>query len=143
MIAARETGITFWGPLIFGVVATASDNPAVRQDALKQGQALLERGCVSHNYFWFYRDAIEVSLEMNDWDQADLYATALERYFRDEPTSWPSFVVARGRALAEFGRSRGPGATLAKIKQLHADATRLNMRSELARLDLIFRSVPE
>ena len=143
LIVARETGMNFWGPIVCGVIAVASGDPKRRHDALRQGQELLDQGCVSHNYFWFYRDAIEVSLAMNDWDQVDLYATALEEYFRDEPMSWPTFIVERGRALAEFGRGMRCEATLSQIKHLRDEAAHLNMRSELTRLEAALESVPK
>ena len=142
LLVARETGMNFWGPIVCGVIAMATNDPKRRHDALLQGQDLLDRGCVSHNYFWFYRDAIEVSLAMKDWDQADLYATALEEYFRVEPMSWPSFVVTRGRALAEFWRGRGGEATLSQIKHLRDEAAHLNMRSELTRLEVALEFRP-
>ncbi|HKQ26012.1 MAG TPA: AAA family ATPase [Burkholderiales bacterium] len=140
LTVAQETGMNFWGPIVCSVIAMASGDPKRRQDALRQGQDLLDRGCVSHNYFWFYRDAIEVSLAMNDWDQADRYAGALEEYFRVEPMSWPSFIVARGRALAEFGRGTLGEATVSRIKHLRDQATRLNMHSELTRLEAALES---
>ena len=142
MAISRETGITFFGPAMLGAIALASDDPKRREEALREAQTILDRGCVSQNYFRFYRDAIEVSLAMNEWDQADLYATALEKYFHDEPMSWPSFIIARGRALADFGRGRGGEATLAQIRQLHAEATRLTMRSEQTRLEAALRLTP-
>ena len=142
MAISRETGITFFGPAMLGAIALASDDPKRREEALREAQTILDRGCVSQNYFRFYRDAIEVSLAMNEWDQADLYATALEKYFHDEPMSWPSFIIARGRALAELGRGRGGEATLSQIRQLHSEATRLNMRSELTRLEAALRLTP-
>ena len=139
---ARETGITFWGPIVCGVIAVASNDPQRRHDALRQGQALLDRGCVSHNYFWFYRDAIEVSLAMNEWDQADQYASALDEYFRDEPMPWPSFLVARGRALALLGRGKGTTALLAQIQRLRDEAVHFGMRSELGLLEAAFQDRP-
>ena len=142
MTVARETGITFWGPIVCGVIAMASSDPERRRDALRQGQALLDRGCVSHNYFWFYRDAIEVSLTMNDWDQADLYATALDEYFRDEPMPWPSFLVARGRALAALGRGTGTKALLGQIRRLREEAVRFGMQSELGLLEAALQCRP-
>ena len=135
LIVARETGITFWGPIVWGVIAITSSDPQRRHDALRQGQALLDRGCVSHNYFWFYRDAIEVSLAMKEWDQADRYATALEQYFREEPMPWPSFLVVRGRALAAIGRGTGTKALLEQIQRLRDEAVRFGMQSELGLLE--------
>jgi tetratricopeptide (TPR) repeat protein len=142
LTVSRETGITFWGPLVFAVIATASSDPKCREDALQHGQALLDRGSVSHNYFWFYRDAIEVSLAVNDWNRAERYATALEEYFRDEPMPWPNLVVRRCRALAEFGRGRRDTATLSRIKLLRDEAAGQGMRHELTRLDAALGGIP-
>ena len=137
---ARETGITFWGPLILGVVAMASSDMGHRYEALREGKALLDLGCVSHNYFWFYRDAIEASLEDERWDLVDSYATALEYYFREQPIAWPSFIVARGRALADVGRGGRSEATRSQIKRLRDEAAGLGMRRELQRLAAVFES---
>ena len=99
----------------------------------------MSRGCVAHNYFCFYRDAIEVSLAEDNWDQADTYATALDTYFRAEPMACADFIVARGRALALFGR--GPrAAALQQVRQLRDQAARLNMLAELTRLEAAVES---
>ena len=132
---SRETGVTFWGPWILGAIAVASDDPKRRRDALNEGQAILDQGCVAHNYFWFYRDAIEVSLAEGDWGRVDGYVTALHDYFRDEPMPWADFIIARGRALAEFGREGCRKSTLSEIQRLRDEAERLGMRAELSRLE--------
>ena len=139
---SRETGITFFGPAMFGAIALASDDPKRRDEVFREGQAILDRGCGSHNYFRFYRDAIEVSLATKDWDRVDLYATALDEYFRDEPIPWASFIIARGRALAEFGRGSGRKSTLSEIQRLRDEATRLEMKSELAHLEAALQCRP-
>jgi tetratricopeptide (TPR) repeat protein len=131
LLIARETGIAFWGPIVLGAISRASTDASRRDEALSEGEAILNRGSVSHNYFWFYRDAIEVSLDEQDWNRADQYAAALETYFRDESSVWAAFVVARGRALAEFGRGERGNPLLSRIRNLHAEAVRLGMRSEL------------
>ena len=135
---SRETGVTFIGPFVLGAMALASAN-GDRRTALQEGRALLDRGCVSHNYFWFYRDAIEVSLEETDWDAAETYASALERYFRAEPVGWPDFIVARGRALAEFGRHGAREPIMAELRRLCEEAARLGMQAELSRLQQALR----
>ena len=58
-----ESGITFSGPWVLGALATITEDANTRGWALREGEKILARGCVFHNYFWFYRDAIEVSLE--------------------------------------------------------------------------------
>jgi hypothetical protein len=126
---------------MLGALAVATTDSARRGEALREGQAILERGCVSHNYFWFYRYAIDVSLTERDWDAADAYADALERYFRAEPVAWSDFVVARGKALAEFGR-RGPEErVVTRLRQLREDAARVGLRIDAAHLQATLDSV--
>jgi tetratricopeptide (TPR) repeat protein len=113
-----ESGITFSGPWVLGALAMTTDDPATRQWALAEGETILARGCVFHNYFWFYRDAIEVSLETEDWSGVERYASALEQFTDAEPVPWTSFFVARGRALATYGRGARDQATLQELRHL-------------------------
>ena len=68
-----------------------------------------------HNYFWFYRDAIEVSLETEDWSGVERYASALEQFTDAEPVPWTSFFVA---AAAPYGRGARDRATLQELRHL-------------------------
>jgi len=52
----------------------------------------------------FYHEAIETALNTGEWAAAERYAAAFESYTRPEPLPWADFHVARGRALAGFGR---------------------------------------
>ena len=138
----RETGIAFVGPWMLGAIALATDDPKRREEALREAQAILDRGCVGHNYLRFYRDAIEVSLAMKDWDRADHYATALDKYFRDEPVPWASFIIEQCHAVAELGRGRGTTALLAQIERLREETARLGMRRDLALLEAALQDRP-
>ncbi len=62
--------------------------------------ALLEQGCVSHNYLWFYRYAMEACLKMRDPEGVERFARAALSYTADEPLPWVDLLVARARALA-------------------------------------------
>jgi class 3 adenylate cyclase/tetratricopeptide (TPR) repeat protein len=137
----RETGVSQLGPLVLGGLALATTDPGRRREALREGQAILERGCVSHNYFWFYRYAIDVSLAERDWDAADAYAGALERYFDAEPVPWSDFVIARGKALAEFGRRGAEHGIVTRLRQLRDDAARLGLRTDATHLGAALASV--
>jgi hypothetical protein len=101
---SRETGVAYIGPCALGVLALATADPARRSKALAEGEAILEAGAVSHNHLLFRRDAIDACLETLAWDRADDHAAALETFARREPSPWSNFVIARGRALAAFGR---------------------------------------
>ena len=91
---------------------------------LPEGERILARGCVFHNYFWFYRDAIEVALGTADWDAVERHASALEQFTHAEPVPWTSFFVARGRALSAYARGERDRATLQQLECLRAEADR-------------------
>jgi tetratricopeptide (TPR) repeat protein len=137
---SRETSVTQIGPVVLGALALATTDPVRRREALREGQAILERGCASHNYFWFYRRAIEVSLANADWNAAEGYACALERYFHAEPVPWSDFLIACCQALVELGR-RGPEAwVVEQLLRLRDQASRLHLIGERARLEAALES---
>jgi class 3 adenylate cyclase/tetratricopeptide (TPR) repeat protein len=124
----RETGLRFMGPELLGALAVATDDPATRERVLTEGEAILLSGCPSHNYLFFYRDAIEASLAVGTWDEAERYAAALEEYTRSEPLPWADFVIARGCALAKWGRGQRESDTAAELERLAAEAERIGLR---------------
>ena len=81
----------FIGARIAGVMAFAARDPAARAAALAEGQDILRRGCIAHNHFWFYRDAIDASLIGKDWAEALRYAAAMEDFTAEEPLPWAEF----------------------------------------------------
>jgi len=132
---SRDTGVTFTGPRVLSGTALATEDPERRRSVLEEGEAVLRSGAISHNYFWFYRDAIEVSLNSGDWKSVELYAAALEDYTRPEPLPWCDFFVARGRALAAFGQGRRGADTLAELRRLREQAERNRYITVLSTLD--------
>ena len=98
----RRTGITFQGPRTLSALALAVTETAERHALLAEGEAIIRAGCVGHNPPSFYRDAIEVCLDLGEFREATRHAAALEDYTRPEPLPWADFYIARGRALAEF-----------------------------------------
>jgi tetratricopeptide (TPR) repeat protein len=123
----RDTGMSYIGPAVLGCHARLSDDPQARQRALSEAEGILRKGCVSHNYFWFYRDAMEVSLDACDWDSVERYAVALEDYTRAEPLPWSDFFIARARALATYGKGWRDDALLVKLRDLSAEAHRVGL----------------
>ena len=115
----RIYGMKFQGPMSLAAVARLTRDARERQECLQEGEALLAAGTISHNYFWFYRDAIEVSLDLADWDEAERYADAMEAYFSFEPMSVTSFLVDRCRVLTEAGRGTLDEKGKAKLHALH------------------------
>jgi tetratricopeptide (TPR) repeat protein len=119
---ARETGVSFAGPVVLGTMALSTADPESRLEALRQGDAILGEGSASHNHSRFYRDAIEVCLREQLWDVADQYATAMERYFGARSSPWSNFFIARGRVLAAAGRGRLSWTDVAQLRRLRDTA---------------------
>ena len=124
---SRETGIGFVGPWILGHLAVTTKDPFERQAALTEGEGILRKGAVSHNHLWFFRYAIDASLDSQDWDGAERYSAALEDYTRPEPLPWANFFVRYGRAVGAHGRCRPEQETTCKLGDLLAEAERLGV----------------
>jgi hypothetical protein len=122
------------GPEMLSALAVATDDPATREAALCEGEAILLSGCPSHNYLFFYRDAIDASLAAGAWDEAERYAAALKDYTRPEPLPWADFAIARGRALAKWGRGQRQADAAAELHRIAAEAERVGLRAGLPAL---------
>lgn len=131
----RESGITYSGPWAFGVLAIITRDPTRRRLALKQGEEILRQECVSHNYLWFYRHAIEVCLELREWEEVERFTAALEAFTRPEPLPWSDFFIARGRSLAAFGRAQHDEVTVRELRHLRDEAKRVGFVSALPALE--------
>ncbi|MGQ0429920.1 MAG: BTAD domain-containing putative transcriptional regulator [Gammaproteobacteria bacterium] len=98
---ALEVAATYCGPWCLGVQALFTPNADRARELLAQGEALLARGCVSHNHLEFRRLAIEFSLRHADWREARRHARALADYTREEPLAWSELVVRRAEWIAD------------------------------------------
>ncbi|NQV54985.1 MAG: tetratricopeptide repeat protein, partial [Rhodospirillales bacterium] len=96
----RETGFKFAGPMALGALAVVTDNSDIRTRALAEGEETLKQDCVSHNYLWFYRDAMEASILAADWQGAIKFADAAEEYTRKEPLPWMDRFISSARKRA-------------------------------------------
>lgn len=127
----RRAGTGFFGPLVLGVAARLAPDANRRQALLSEANAALERRCVSHNHFWFRREAIEIALENTQWIEAERQCQELERYASAEPLPWSNLFAARGRALARFGRGSRDQEL---VQELSAVASALQASGLLAHL---------
>jgi class 3 adenylate cyclase/tetratricopeptide (TPR) repeat protein len=115
---SRQTGLGFIGAALMGRLARTSDNAADRARCLAEGVALLQQTGISHNRLWFYREAIESSLEVGEADEALAFARALEEAFLDEPLPWVALVVERARALVDAQRGAANDEILARLRRV-------------------------
>ena len=68
------------------------------------------------------------------WDEVERHAKRLEAYTHDQPLAWPDFMMARGRALASWGRGNRDADLVTELKRLRDVAVGAGMK--LAASDL-------
>ncbi len=131
----------FTGPRIMGALARSLDDLRAKHTALADGERMLQDGSVAHNHFFFYAEAMDVSLEIGDLDEVERYAVALEDFARPEPLPWSAFFIARARALAAWGRGRRETELVAELQRLRGEAERAGLATALPALDKALNAV--
>jgi len=124
---SEETGMAYFGPIYYGIQALIEEDETPRRAALSNGEALLSGNTLAHNHLLFRRDAIEVSMLLRDWDEAERHAAALEDFVRPEPLPWTAFLVARARAFAAFGRGCRDAQLDSELQRLRSEGERLEV----------------
>ena len=122
ILQQSESGMTFGGPIALGILALAAEDEEQCHAALLEAETILSAGSVGHNYLNFYEDAMEACLQFEAWEAVERYALALQDYTRPEPLPRSDYFIARGRALAAFGRGRRDENTLQTLQQLCSEA---------------------
>ncbi len=135
MKISRETGTGYCGPLILATLARTTDDADERAEALSEAERMLDEGSLSHNYFEFYIESMEGALERQDWNLVERYAEALEDFTSIEPLPRSDFFIARGRALAAFGRGGRDGATIDELRRLRGEAERIGLTIALPEIE--------
>lgn len=121
-IVERQRLQHFIGPWVLGTLALLEERKAQRTRALEQGHALLEQGCVGHNYYRFYVSAAEACLIHGDVERARQFADHLERFTAQEPCAWSDHHVALIRRYGDWLCDPSPGHRQAVRTQLEAGA---------------------
>jgi class 3 adenylate cyclase/tetratricopeptide (TPR) repeat protein len=136
ILRESESGMTQNGPYALGLLGLATQDADQRRLVLTEGEALLEVGSVGHNYLEFYVDAMEVCLQISEWDEVDRYARALEDYTHDEPLPRSDLFIARGRVLAAHGRGNRDQETMEELQRLHDKVERVGLKFALPALEI-------
>ncbi len=132
----RETGMSFIGPIVLGFMGICTvDAPSERLAALAEGDALLAKGGIAHNCLFFGASALESCLLAQDWDRAEHYAGFLERTLSSELLPFPSYLAARGRALARWGRGPPSARDHSELTGLATEGRRLGYLTTVKALD--------
>lgn len=127
---SRSLDEKYLGPCVLGCYATFVEDRDKQDWALRRARQILKDGSASHNYFWFYRDAIAVCLQREDWEGACRFADALEAYAAGEPLPYTRFYVTKGRTLADWGRGNRVTALRRRLQQLLRQASEAGMAPE-------------
>ncbi len=129
---ASDSSMRFLGGRALGSFALVCQHPAQRKAALAEGEELLGQGVAAHNPLWFYRDAIEVSLDLADWQEVVRFARDLEEFTSAEPLRWSSYFAARGRALAKAAQGED---AMTQLLSVRAEGESIGFTHSLARMD--------
>ena len=143
LAVSLETSPTFTGPWVLGHIARYTNDDTRRREALHQGEALLAKGCVSHCYFYFYRDAMEQAILRGDWEEMEGYAAALEDYTRDEPLPYTSFYIARARTLAAHARDSTSSDCRVRLEALRDEGRRCKLVTATAAIEAALGENPQ
>ena len=111
-----------------------------RVNVLAEGDELLAAGCVSHSYFEFYGNAIEVGLQERDWESVRHYAEQLEAYTSAEPLPWTDMLIKRARLLADAGANGMSKQTRAGLEALRTECQRMSAHSALTAVEAALRA---
>jgi class 3 adenylate cyclase/tetratricopeptide (TPR) repeat protein len=136
-----ESGMRFLAGRTFGALALVTQDAERRWSALEEGEKILRLGVSGHNYLWFYRDAIEICRRASQWDKVEAYAKALEAYTSAEPLPSSDFYMARGRALAAFGRGRRDDEIALELRRLRDQAEQTGLKNALPALEQALASI--
>jgi DNA-binding SARP family transcriptional activator/predicted ATPase len=104
---ARGAHSAYAGPFVFGYLALATESAEEREQALEQGEQLLQQGAIGSNVMEFLAAASEVHLRARDWPRALRAAEQLELATAAEPTLWTDLVIRRVRMLVETEGASG------------------------------------
>lgn len=130
----RQAGMAYMGPMILAATALTSDDSEERADLLAEGEALLRAGSLSHNHIFFYRYAIEASLESANWAEVVRFAEALALYTKAEPMPLSDLIIDRARALASHGRGDRHGGMLDQLRELRDRGEKFGYRLFLSKV---------
>ena len=125
---SAETDMAFGGPVYYGTLALAEEDETRRYAALAEGEALLATNFIAPNHLLFRKDAIDACLLLRDWDDAERHGAALEDFVRPEPLPWSTFIIARARALASYGRGKRDRLLMGELERLRSEGDRLGIR---------------
>lgn len=78
---------------------------------------------------------MEALLGVNEWGRVEYYVDALEDFTKAEPLQLTDLLIARGRALADFGRGKRNDATIQELRRLRDEAKSVGLNVAIPALE--------
>ena len=103
---------------VYGAMLLAAADRQNRAKVFSRAAEVLKGNTLAHVQFRIYRYGIEAFLADEDWNAVERLATSLESFTSPEPLGWSDFFIARGRALAAFGRGERDETTAQELRRL-------------------------
>ncbi len=104
--SANPFGKYFISSWILAVRAWITHDSNKRTWALQEGEKLLSKQALSHNHLMFYRYAIDTCLNSKDFDKAEYFMAALERYTSKEPLPSSECIIQRAKSLIRIAQRK-------------------------------------
>jgi class 3 adenylate cyclase/tetratricopeptide (TPR) repeat protein len=118
---------TFNSGRVFGTQAYVTNEPTIRENALKEGEKNTEKETISHNHLWFNRYAMDAMMKTRELDRARYYADRLEKYTSGEPLPWAEFFISRTRILADWYENPDKEEPRSKVEEFVQYAEKLGL----------------
>jgi class 3 adenylate cyclase/tetratricopeptide (TPR) repeat protein len=129
-LRSNISGMSVMGTISLGTLALTLADPVERHSILREAETYVATGSLGY-ILNFYEDAIELSLQMREWDEAERYAQLMEDHVREEPLPRCDFFIGRGRALAAYGRGNRDQVNMAELKRLHDEAIQIGFTTAI------------
>jgi class 3 adenylate cyclase/tetratricopeptide (TPR) repeat protein len=131
---ARETAFAFHGPSIAAALAVVTQERARKMELLEVAQAGIAAGCVGHNQYRVYADAVDVAFELRDTAMLRRSIDLAEAFPPGETVAWSTFHAMRGRALLRRIEEGDTAETRAALGEVKRRGDELAMRHWVAQL---------
>ncbi len=139
----RKTAIHFNLVRALGTQVLMLEDPDETRSVLQEGEDYLRQGVMSHNYLWFYPDAVRSASRLEDWDLAKHYADALETYTAEEPLPWSIYYCTLARTMAELAADSEDRVALVQLSNLREQADTAGLDLDTRALNLVLEGLNE
>ncbi|MBT5897331.1 MAG: hypothetical protein HOH61_15630, partial [Rhodospirillaceae bacterium] len=137
---AVETSRALLGAWALGILGLIAEDAKESGAALEQGEAILAERVVGHCHLWFYRYAMEASLNAGHFDAAEYHANRLEEFTKAEPLRWSDILIARCRLLSAHARKTNDGQIRAELLALKTVIEQADLGTALPAIEQALKS---